>query len=175
MHYPEAENSLSLTPRIEFRDTNALYTNLYEFDSHMEAQEKNNYYEVTASGELKDRNRWEGGVAYTLTHKISDDYIEKSIRLRFHGQKPLVKIIEPFVQNKDTKFVKVDEKTVNIEGGKREFIFELLSDNCNLEIGTEEERYAQPFPSLKGYPVIINVRADKDSFIKEVSYRIKIK
>jgi hypothetical protein len=175
MHYPKAENSVAITPRIEFHDSNALYTNLYEFDSHMEAKEKNNYYEVTAFGELKDRNRWEGGVAYTLTHKIFDDYIEKNIRLRFHGQKPLVKIIEPFVQNKNTKFIKVDEKTVNIEGGKREFVFELLSDNYDLQIGTEEERYAQPFPSLKGYPIIINVQAGGDSFIKEVGYRIKIK
>ena len=175
MHYPEAKNSLSITPRIEFTDTNALYTNLYEFDSHIETIEHENYYEVISTGELKDRNRWEGGVAYTLTHKIYDDYIEKNIRLRFHGQKPLVKIIEPFVQNENTKFIKMDDRTVNIDGGKREFVFELLNENYELEIGTEAERYAQPFPSLKGYPIIINVQPDKDSFIKEISYRIKIK
>ena len=175
MHYPDAENSLSITPRIEFTDTNALYTNLYEFDAHMEASEINNGYEVTAFGELKDRNRWEGGVAYTLTHKIYDDYIEKSIRLRFHGQKPVVKIIEPFIQNDDTKFVKVDNNTVNIDGGRREFMFEVLTEGYELELGTDEARYAQPFPALKGYPVIINVQPDKDSFIKEVSYRIKVK
>ena len=175
MHYPEAENSCSITPRIEFTDTNALYTNLYEFDAHMEASMKDNYYEVIAFGELKDRNRWEGGVAYTLTHKIYDDYLEKDVKLRFHGQKPLVKIIEPFIQNENTTFEKVDERNVNINGGNREFIFELLSEGYNLELGTDQERYAQPFPSLKGYPIIINVEPDEDSFIKEVSYRIKIK
>jgi hypothetical protein len=174
MHYPDAENSLSITPRIEFQDTNALYTNLYEFDAHMEAAKKDDCYEVTAFGELKDRNRWEGGVAYTLTHKIYDDYIEKNIKLRFHGQKPLVKIIEPFIQNKDTKFVRVNDKTVNINGGERQFTFELLG-KYDLELGTDEERYAQPFPALKGYPVIINVQPGEDSFIEEVSYRIRIK
>lgn len=175
MHYPEAENSLPITPRIEFRDTNALYTNLYEFDSHMETVEHENYYEIISIGELKDRNRWEGGVAYKLTHKIYDEYIEKNIKLRFHGQKPLVKIIEPFVQNENTKFIKADERTVNIDGGKREFVFEMLNGNCDLEIGADEEKYAQPFPSLKGCPIIINVQPDDDSFMKEISYRIRIK
>lgn len=175
MHYPEAENSLSITPRIEFKDSNALYTNLYEFDSHMETIEHENYYEIISTGELKDRNRWEGGVAYTLTHKIYDDYIEKNIKLRFHGQKPVVKIIEPFVKNNDTKFEKVNDRKVNINGGNREFTFELLDENYELETGTDEERYAQPFPSLKGYPIIINVRPEENSFIKEVGYRIKIK
>lgn len=175
MHYPEAENSLSITPRIEFTDSNAQYTNLYEFDAHMEAYEKDNHYEVIASGELKDRNRWEGGVAYTLTHKIYDDYVEKNIKLRFHGQKPTVKIIEPFIQNENTRFIKVNDRLVNIEGGKREFSFEILNDNYSIELGTDEQRYAQPFPSLKGYPIIINVKPDENSFIKEVSYRIQIK
>lgn len=175
MHYPEAENSLSITPRIEFQDSNAFYTNLYEFDSHMESSQINNYFEVTSIGELKDRNRWEGGVAYTLNHKFYDNYIEKHIKLRFHGQKPKIRIVEPFIQNRDSKFVKINSRTVDILGGKREFTFELLNGNYELEIGTEEERYLQPFPSLKGYPVIINVVPDEDSFIKEIYYRIKIK
>lgn len=175
MHYPNANNSLSITPRIELEDSNGLYTNLYEFDSHMETSTKENYYEVTAMGELKDRNRWEGGVAYVLTHKIYDDYIEKNVKLRFHGNKTDVKIIEPFVQNENTKFVRVDDKIINIDGGKREFSFELLNDNYQIELGTKEERYVQPFPSLKGYPIIVNVQPDDTSFVKEVSYRIKLK
>jgi len=174
-HYPEAKNTLTIAPRIEFTDTNAYYTNLYEFDSHMEAIEHKDFFEVTARGELKDRNRWEGGVAYTLTHKIFDYYIDKTIRLRFHGQKPQVKIIEPFVQNSNTEFIKVDDYNIDIIGGSREFSFELLSKEYSLEIGTEEERYAQPFPALKGYPIIINVQPDEDHFIKEVHYRIRIK
>ena len=102
MNYPEMDSSITITPRIEFTDSDAYYTNLYEFDSHMEISENNGIYSVESFGELKDRNRWEGGVAYVLTNKIADNFIEKNIKLRFHGQKPEVKIIEPFIQNKNS-------------------------------------------------------------------------
>ena len=175
INYPKMENSLSITPRIEFTDSNAYYTNLYEFDSHMELTEDSGVYTVQAVGELKDKNRWEGGVAYVLTHKISDEAIEKSIKLRFHGQKPEIKIIEPVVQNRNTVIKRINDYTAEILGGKREFVFELLNNNYKLELGTEKEKYGQPFPSLKGYPIIIKVKPDDGSFLKEVSYRIRIK
>lgn len=174
MHYPEAENSVSITPRIEFEDENALYTNLYEYDSRMEAEQLDGFYRVTAIGELKDRNRWEGGVAYTLIHKIADDYIEKKVRLRFHGQKPLIKIIEPIIKNEDANIRNLSEKCVQILSGKKEFIFEILENGFEIEVGTNYENYVQPFPSLIGYPIIINVEPDENSFIKEVSYRITV-
>lgn len=175
MNYPEIDSSITITPRIEFTDSNAYYTNLYEFDSHMKLFDNNGTYTVKTSGELKDKNRWEGGVAYTLTHIISNNSIEKKIRLRFHGQKPEVKIIEPFVQNKNTKFKRVDDQTIEILGGKREFTFILFNKELKLEMGKDEKYYRQPFPSLKGYPIIINVKPDNKSFIKEVSYSISIK
>ena len=174
MNYPDVPNTLTITPRIEFKDSNAYYTNLYEFDSHMELSEKNGAYIVEARGELKDRHRWEGGVAYVLTHTITDNSIEKHIRLRFHGQKPEISIIEPFIENKDTQFRKLNDRTVEISGGAREFVFELLTDEYAIEIGTEEERYKQPFPALKGYPITIKVKPDADSFIKNVNYRISL-
>ena len=83
MNYPEGSGAISITPRIEFTDSNAYYTNLYEFDSHMKLNEENGAYVVEARGELKDRNRWEGGVAYILTHTVTDNSIEKNIKLRF--------------------------------------------------------------------------------------------
>ncbi len=175
MNYPEIDSSLPLTPRIEFKDSNAYYTNLYDFDSHIDTSENNGVFTIETIGELKDKNRWEGGVAYTITHKIADDYIEKDIRLRFHGQKPVVNIIEPFVQNKNTVFKKVNESTIEITDGKHKFLFELLSkEPPPVKLGTDEEKYDQPFPSLKGYPVIIVVKPDKNSFIKEIKYRIRI-
>ena len=175
MNYPEAPNSLTITPRIEFTDSNAYYTNLYEFDSHMDLSERNGAYVIEARGELKDRNRWEGGVAYVLTHTISDESIEKNIRLRFHGQKPEVRIIEPFIEHKNTQFNRIDDRTVEIVGGTREFVFELLSDEYAIELGTEEERYKQPFPALKGYPLIIKVKPDADTFVKSINYTITIR
>jgi hypothetical protein len=175
MNYPDASDARSITPRIEFTDSDVYYTNLYEFDSHMELSERDGAYVVETRGELKDRNRWEGGVAYVLTHTITDDAIEKNIKLRFHGRKPEVKIVEPFVENRDTRFVKLDGRTVEILGGRREFVFELLSDEYPIEIGAEEETYKQPFPAFKGYPVTLNVKPDPDSFIKNVRYKISIR
>jgi hypothetical protein len=175
LNYPQAPNSLTITPRIEFTDSHAYYTNLYEFDSHMELSEAEGAFNVKTRGELKDRNRWEGGVAYVLTHTIADSSIEKSIQLRFHGQKPEITIVEPFVQNKGTQFKKINNHTVQILGGSREFVFELLSGECTIELGAEEERYKQPFPSLKGYPITIKVEPDGDTFIKNIQYRITVK
>lgn len=41
-----------------------------------------------------------GGVAYSLTHEIDDNSIIKKIKLRYHDRYPLIKIIEPIVQEK---------------------------------------------------------------------------
>lgn len=174
MPFPDEENPLSITPRIEFTDENAYYTNLYEFDSHMTLEEKDDHYEVEAIGQLKDRWRWEGGVAYVLTHKIYDDHIQKDIKLRFHGQKATVSIIEPFVENPNTKFNIVDDQTVKITGGKKEFLVELLDDEYKFELGENEEKYLQPYPCLKGYPLTIKVTPEVDSFLKTVSYKISM-
>ena len=129
---------------------------------------------MEARGELKDRNRWEGGVAYVLTHTISDTSIEKNISLRFHGKKPEVTIVEPIIQNNGTRFVKVDDHTVEILGGSREFVFELLSDEYAIEIGADEAKYKQPFPALKGYPITIKVKPNSDTFVRTVGYRISV-
>jgi len=175
MNYADAPNSLTITPRIEFTDSNAYYTNLYEFDSHMKLVENNGGYIVETMGELKDRNRWEGGVAYVLTHTITDNSVEKNIRLRFHGQKPEISIVEPFIENDNTVFKQINNQTVEILGGTREFVFELLSEGYTIELGTDEQRYKQPFPALKGYPIIIKVTPDSDSFVKTINYKITIK
>ena len=174
MNYPEAPNALTITPRLEFTDSNAYYTNLYEFDAHVESSENDGTFVVKAAGELKDRNRWEGGVAYVLTHTVTDNSIEKEIKLRFHGQKPEVSIIEPFIQYEGTRFSRRNDRTVEISGGTRQFTFELLSDDNAIELGTEEERYRQPFPALKGFPITIKVKPDKDKFLKHVRYRIAL-
>jgi len=174
-NFPDAPNALSITPRIEFTDTNAYYTNLYEFDGHIELKKTGKGYEVETIGELKDRNRWEGGVAYVLTNIIGDNSIEKRIKLRFHGQKPVISIIEPFIQNTNTVFQKLDDQTVRITDGKREFVFEVLDKRFKVQLGTNAERYRQPFPSLQGFPITIDVHPDKNTIVEEVRYRISIR
>jgi len=175
MNYPEVDSGITLTPRIEFTDSDAYYTNLYEFDSNMELSENKGVFTVETIGELKDKNRWEGGVAYTLTHKISDSSIEKSIKLRFHGQRPEVKIIEPIIQNKNTQIRQIDDYTAEIIGGGKEFVFEMLDKNFKINLGEQKEKYGQPFPALKGYPITIKVKPSNNKFIEEIHYRIRIK
>jgi hypothetical protein len=175
MNYPAAPNALTITPRIEFDDGDAYFTNLYEFDAHLELSEHQGAFVVQASGELKDRDRLEGGVAYVLTHAISDDAVQKNIRLRFHGRKPEIHIVEPFVQYAGTTFTKRNDHTVEISGGKRTFLFHVLSPECAVELGNDAERYKQPFPALKGFPITLKIKPDDATFIREIKYQIAVK
>ena len=72
-------------------------------------------------------------------------------------------------------FKKLDNCTIEISGNNKVFTFELLTKGYPVELGTDEKYYKQPFPSLKGYPIIIKVKPAENSFIKEIKYRIIIK
>jgi hypothetical protein len=176
MNFPSIKDSaITVTPRIEFKDSTGYYTNLYEFDSHMETSESNGVYSVKSFGELKDKNRWEGGVAYVLTNKIADSYVEKNIKLRFNGRRPEVSIVEPFIQDKNTVIKRLDKYNIEISRGNNKFIFHLLTKKYKMVLGIDEAQYRQPFSSLKGYPITINVKPDKGSFVSEIKYRIELK
>lgn len=179
MNYPDLKDSLSIAPRIEFTDTAAkgpgnYYTSLFEFDAHLELSESNGVFKTEAIGELKNRDRWEAGVAYTLTHEIYDDHIDKTVKLRFHGRRSEVNIIEPFVRNADTEFKIIDDQTISISGGKRKFIVKLISKDCKIEFGGDSEKYQQPFPALNAFPLVIHVNAPDNGFLREVKYRIQL-
>lgn len=173
MNYPEIDSAVSITPRIEFTDSIAYYTNLFEFDANLDLTEQNGIYIVESIGELKDRNRWEGGVAYTLTHKIADDYIEKEIKLRYHGNKPYIKIIEPIIQNETASFNKIDEQKVEINDSRNKFIFELLDSEHTIGQEAKKEKFKQPFPSFKVHPLVIRIKPE-NSFLRNIHYRIKL-
>ena len=83
--------------------------------------------------------------------------------------------MEPFIQNRSTRFEKRNDRTVEILGGSREFVFELLSPDIAIELGADEEKYKQPFPALKGYPITIKLRPDAESFLEEIRYRITVR
>lgn len=177
-NYPAMKNAVSITPRIEFTDTSIAaptnyFTNLYEFDSHTELNEDGKIFRTMNIGELKNRNRWEGGVAYTLTHTFAPDFIEKSIKLRFHGRRPEVSIVEPFVLSGGAKFKKIDDSKFEITGGKKNFIIELLTDDLKFEY--TGENFAQAFPAIKAYPLIIRVKPNDPNFLKEIRYRIHLR
>ena len=174
MHFPEMGEIKPLTPRIEFRDGGHYYTNLYEFDGRMVLEEKDDAFVVSTSGELKDKTQIPGGIAYILTHTISDDFIEKEVALRFHDNRSPVEIVEPFVWNKDMTFQQVDAKTVRIDSPDRSFEFKLVKGDARVSIGENKEQFLAPYPALKCFPIYLFVRAPENGFLRKVIYRIKI-
>ncbi len=174
MHFPEVGKIYCLTPRIEFENENGYFTNLYEFDGRISVDTDDQAAaSISTSGELRDKNQFPGGIAYTLTHTILDDAIEKTVKLKYLGAKQTVRIVEPIVWQANMNFILGDSHTVFIRGGKRDFRFEVLKGDVEVELGKDEYRYWSPFPSLKCYPIVINV-APGENFTQEIKYRISI-
>lgn len=175
MSFPEAAGVRSLTPRIEFTDSLGYFTNLFEFDSRMEAAEVGpNKYEVGVSGELKDKNWLAAGVGYRMNYLFSDSSLIKTINLIYHDAWPVVKIIEPVVNYKGMVFTKTDARTVLIKAGNKTFRFKLLSGNAVLKIGEDAEHYWAPYPALKAFPLELEVRPLTGSFSQKISYEISM-
>lgn len=174
MSFPEAPGVLPLTPRIEYTDTAGYFTNLFEFDAHSNAVAEKGKFVIRANGELKDRNWLTGGVGYDMQYIFSDSGYEKNIALRYHDAWPSVNIIEPFIQDANTKFEQVDARTILITRNHMRIRFELLSNQAELSIGKDEQRYWAPYPALKAMPVLIHVPAQKDRYDMAVRYRIQV-
>lgn len=175
MHFPEAEGIICLTPRIEFVNEDGYFTNLYEFDGRISTDAHDpSRMVISTSGELKDRTRYEGGVAYVWTHTFSDDAVEKAVRLRYHGKQPEVTIVEPIVQHPGMTFTLADPKTVEIRGGRRAFKFELLEGDAQIELGRDAGRYWHPYPALRCYPITLHPQRDPDQLAQEIVYRITL-
>jgi hypothetical protein len=175
MSFPEAPGVRSLTPRIEFTDSLGYFTNLFEFDSRMEAKQLgSDRFEVSVSGELKDKNWLAAGVGYHMNYLFSDRTVVKTIRLVYHDAWPMVKIIEPIVNYKGMVFTKIDARTVLITAGEQKFKFKLLSGNAVLHMGKDAEHYWAPYPALKAFPLELEVQPAAAGFSQEIRYEISI-
>ena len=176
MHMPVIEDTvICLTPRIEFTNENGYFTNLYEFEGRMTAAESDNSIAtVTTTGELKNEKWYQGGVGYTLSHKLFDNYIEKRVKINFHDRQPLVRIIEPIVQDQNTKFEWTSPKKVFIKGEQKSLVFEIVAGDFQIEEAELSSRYMFPFPAMKCFPLVIKVHAPVEGFEQEVKYRITI-
>ncbi len=177
MHFPEASDIRCLTPRIEFEDAAGnYYTNLYEFDGRISLATDlpGAVAEISTAGELKDATQYSGGIAYRWTHRIFDDGIEKTVYLRYHGRKSVVRIVEPIVRQPGMTFEKRDERTVMIYGKNRVFRMELLDGAATVESGTDADNYWFPFPSIKCYPVVLRMEAPHGDFKQKLRYRLTI-
>lgn len=176
MHFPDIDSTYCLTPRIEFTNENGYFTNLYNFDGSLSLvpTSRGSTVTVRTTGELMDRNLLPGGIAYSLEHSISDRAIDKRVELRFHGSRSKVRLVEPIVEHPGMTFKLLDERTVEIQGEKRAFRFKVLEGNARLLLGEHEDRYWAVFPSVKAYPIVLEVEAQANEFSKEIRYRISI-
>jgi len=174
MHFPEAEGIKCLTPRIEFKDTLGYFTNLFEFDAHIESNEtEKNVFNVCTVGELKDKHQYNGGVGYKLAHRFTDNSIEKSITVYYRNARPVITVVEPIIDYSGMQFTLIDPSTVKIESDAKVLEFKLISDNAELVIGRDRDKYWSPFPSLKAFPIELIVNPN-DDFSKTIVYQIKV-
>ena len=174
MSFPEIPTPLPLTPRIEFSSDLGYFTNLYEFDAIMTNNEKDGVYIVSSFGELKNSKQQEGGIAYRLEHTISDNSVCKEIELIYHDTKSPVRIIEPIIYYPGMEFKQIDTKTVRIKMNNKSIEMKIISDNINLELGTDKEKYKWSYPALKAYPIILNVVCEKNKLRKTIRFSYKL-
>ncbi|MFA7420118.1 MAG: hypothetical protein WCZ90_10575 [Melioribacteraceae bacterium] len=175
MSFPEAPGIISLSPRIEFEDSVGYFTNLFEFDSKLEIQNsKKNIYSISATGELKDKFWYMGGVAYKYDYRFDDNSYTKTITLTYHDAKPLIKVIEPFVNYPGMTFIRKGNKKILIGAEKRKFEFTLIEGEAEIVLGRNSEKYWAPYPALKAFPIELVISKPVSGFTKKISYEVRI-
>lgn len=176
VHMPiMSDTVIALTPRIEFTNENGYFTNLYEFEGRVKVGDaENGLVKIKTVGELKNEQWFQGGVGYSLEHLITDNYIEKTVRIFFHDRNPEVKIIEPFVESEGTEIQIISKKKAIIKGMKVNVMFELISDDFELSIADNADRYLFPFPAMKCFPIVIKVNKPLSGYEQEIKYRISL-
>lgn len=149
-----------LTPRIEFTSGENYFTNLFEFDGRLSADEpRPGEFVVSTYGELKDRRWHQGGVSYRLTHTLSDTTLTKEITLFYRGAAPEIRVVEPIVWPEGVTFTQTDARTVELQGGARRIRFRVTGGDVTLVSGREAESYWSPYPALRAWPVELIVPA----------------
>jgi hypothetical protein len=174
MSFPEAPGIRSLTPRIEYTDSLGYFTNLFEFDSRMETKKAPGKYQVSATGELKDKNWLCGGVGYTITHTFTDTYVEKRIKLVFHDSWPTVHLVEPIIQYEGMRFEQPDPLRVRILTSTKKFEIRVVKGKAEVLAGKDKDKYWSVYPALKAFPIELLVAPPSDGFVTEITYRLSI-
>ncbi|MFZ4622283.1 MAG: hypothetical protein ACOYNS_17105 [Bacteroidota bacterium] len=176
IHMPAVNDTvIALTPRLEFMDSTGFFTNLYEFEGRMAVRSNADTVAViTTVGELKDEQWYQGGIGYTIEHRLFDDAVEKTVTVNFHDHQTPVNIIEPFVQDSLTTFDFIDARTVIIRGAKRTLKFEIIRGTGTAERSPKASRFLFPFPSMKCEPIVITLEKPQDEFIRQITYRISV-
>ena len=175
MSFPVVDTVICLTPRIEYRNAEGYFTNLFEFDGFMSTRRgEDSSYMVTTTGELKDKVWLAGGIGYRLTHAFRDNELVKTVDLIYHDRRETVRIVEPFIQWPGMSVTKRDEKTVLITTPKKKFELKIIEGQATLVLGREASHYWFPYPALKAFPVELEVAKPSTGFRQRISYRISI-
>ena len=176
MHMPPVNDTvICLTPRIEFVDKNGYFTNLYEFEGRMTTRSSGDTVAwISTSGELKNEQWLQGGVSYTWSHGVFDNSIEKTVSLRFHDRQPVVRIVEPIVEEEGMTFEYVSPRKVILVGAKRKLVLEILEGDVQVKQGERASRYLFPFPAMKCMPLVIEVQPPLDGFDRRIKYRLAV-
>lgn len=175
MSFPEAPGVVPLTPRIEYTDTAGYFTNLFEFDSRLQSEtRKKNEYILKVAGELKDRNWLTGGVGYRMEYLFTDSFLQKTIELIYHDAWPAVKVIEPFVLDKNMTVEKRDERSAILKAGGKKWLFTLVSGDAKLLAGENAANYWAPYPAFKAYPLVWEIAPRKAGGPGRITYRLSL-
>ena len=175
MHFPEAEGILPITPRIEHTDSNGYFTNLYEFDGIISTWSTGNNTIISTTGELKNMKQQPCGISYLYEHEFGDDYLIKKVKLRYHGIRSDVSIVEPIIWYEKMEFEMETDHSVLITGGSKKFRFEITEGDAELVIGGEnKDKYWSPYPSLRAFPVILNVPVRGNELFNTITYKLSI-
>lgn len=176
MHFPEAPGIRSLTPRIEFTDSLEYFTNLYEFNAslHILPGSPAGVHRISATGEMKNSEWQMGGVRYNYVYEFSDSSLKKSVTLRYHDNRPLIRIIEPVILYPGMTFEQLNDRSVLITAGVKKFLFTVTEGDAELIVGREKEKYWAPYPALQAFPIELEVKAPTDGFIRTVSYSFTV-
>lgn len=175
MSFPVVDTIICFTPRVEYRNKEGYFTNLFEFDGLMSTgRESGGGFTVRTVGELRDKYWLAGGIGFQLMHTIRDNELIKSIDLIYHDTREVVALVEPFIQWEGMRVEQMDDRTVSITTPKKKFELKVLEGNAKLVLGRNEKHYWSPYPALKAFPVELEVQPPPSGFRQRITYRISI-
>lgn len=170
MHMPVEKNLLPLTPRIEFSNDTAYYSNVFEASASMEVSKEPDHIKVVTAGNVQTIKGLKSNSNYRLTNRFYDSYLIKEITVE--GGSQHYRIVEPVVKDKGTTFLLKNDSTVVIKTAASSAEWELKVTGSTVPfkimLGIDEDRYWSPFPGVEAYPIVINFStiSDKPQTVK---------
>ncbi len=171
IHMPPMKDSIiPLTPRIEFRNENGYFTNLYDNKSNIAIEGQKESVQISTSGELSDSDFLPGGVSYSYDYDINENTLIKNVSIRYHDRKPDVQIVEPIILSEGVSLTKIDARTVRITSSENSILFKVLKGNVELVVGENKDNNWFPFPGLYANPITLKIKTPVEDFKEEISF-----